>query len=481
LKAGHVIAGKYRLEHLAGGGGMGLVWRASHTELGTTVALKVLMAGAERDPAALRRFRREARAAAALRCPHVVDVRDFGHDGVFPYIVMEYLEGESIAARLAHLPGPKLSELSSWITQAAVALDYAHARGFLHRDVKPSNLFLCRTGSAWTLKMLDFGIVKSLHEADAGDNTVVGSPGYLSPEQARGSALDHTTDLWSLAAVIYRAVTAVEPFAASSLAEVVERVCERPVAPPSSLVPALPPALDGFFERAFRREPAERFRSGAELAEALAAIASTAPDLELPVVVTSEHPVAASPRGDSTESWGASFSTDEPRITRSMSEASPKRRFTGVLLAAVASSAALIAFLPALSRLGRDVTKPPLTVPELQAAALPAPTAATGPSSGVKKNVTVVPGSARPSARSPAGPKLTPSTSSIRQASAHSEQRRSAPRATSEPSAAEPTPAASLLARENPVLDPTFGLPLRELGGADQSASSASDRRLDDR
>jgi serine/threonine-protein kinase len=480
LKAGHVIAGKYRLEHLAGGGGMGLVWRASHTELGTTVALKVLMAGAERDPAALRRFRREARAAAALRCPHVVDVRDFGHDGVFPYIVMEYLEGESIAARLARLPGPKLSELTSWVTQAAVALDYAHARGFLHRDVKPSNLFLCRTGSAWTLKMLDFGIVKSLHEADAGDNTVVGSPGYLSPEQARGSALDHTTDLWSLAAVIYRAVTAVEPFAASSLAEVVERVCERPVAPPCSLVPALPPALDGFFERAFRREPAERFRSGAELAEALAAIASTSPDLELPVVVSSESVVAASPRGDSTESW-ASFSRDGPRITPTTRDASPKRRFAGVLLAAAASSAALIAFLPALSRLGRDVTKPPLSVPELQAAALPSPAASTELRSGVAGHVTMVPGSAPPSARSLAGPKLSASTSSIRQASAHSEKRRSAPRVTSEPSAAEPAPAVSLLAREDPVLDPTFGLPMRELGGADQSASSASDRRFDDR
>jgi serine/threonine-protein kinase len=390
---------------------------------------------------------------------------------------MEYLEGESIAARLTRLPGPKLSELASWMTQAAIALDYAHARGFLHRDVKPSNLFLCGTGSACTLKMLDFGIVKSLHEADAGDNTVVGSPGYLSPEQARGSALDHTTDLWSLAAVIYRAVTAVEPFAASSLAEVVERVCERPVAPPTSLVAALPPALDGFFERAFRREPTERFRSGAELAEALAGIASTSPDLELPVVVPSERPVAASPRADSTESW-ASFSTDGPRTSAPMHEPSPKRRFLGALVGGAVSVVALIAVVPALSGLGRGASPPPLDVPEHRAAerarTLPMPTHAE------ITDVTTAPRMASALIRSDEPPSRAETVPRARLAKPTSEKRSSALARTPKPSVAERAPADDAPVAAKPALDPTFGLPLRELGEVDENAATAGHRRVDD-
>ena len=465
MKAGHVIAGKYRLEQLAGAGGMGVVWKASHVELGTTVAVKLLFAGAERDPRALRRFRQEARAAAALRCPNVVDVRDFGLEDGVPYTVMEYLEGCSLAARLTRAPGPKLAELSRWVTQAAVALDYSHARGFLHRDIKPSNLFLCTAGPATVLKVLDFGIVKSLHEADGASSTVVGSPGYLSPEQAQGEGLDHTTDLWSLGAVAYRAVTGVEPFAAASLAEVIERICVRPIAAPSTLVPALPAELDAFFERALERDRARRFRSGAEFAAAFSEIAGRAPDLELPSVAPG-HAGDLVPRADATMSWESRSAWQRTAGARSR-KALGRGRSIAVLFAA-SSTLALVglgARWAARERpeprdavpVSRVAEPAPLDSSARVGAATAAPTAMTG------APVTPKPAEAAPTTQPAAG---VPRRARAETASTETQRTRA------------PSAAASAKAPKA-ARDSTFGLPFGEAGEADASRHKAGSHALD--
>jgi serine/threonine-protein kinase len=438
---------------------MGLVWRALHEELGTTVAVKVLAPGAENDPSALRRFRREARAVAALRCPHVVDVRDYGLEDGVPYIVMEYLEGESLASRLSREPGPTLAEMSAWVAQAGVALDYAHTRGFLHRDIKPSNLFLCQTGSARVLKVLDFGIVKSLDEADGGESTVVGSPGYLSPEQARGEGLDHTTDLWSLGAVLYRAVTSVEPFASASLAATVERICLGQVPAPSTLVPSLPPEFDGFFERALCRDVSQRFGSGAELADAFASIAARAPDFVLPVA-TSERPSSLAPRVESTLSW-ESFRAHTRTARAKSLKTGLRKRLRGPLLAVVVAAFVLIALSLANERLAPRVPTERARVAAHRQGALSPRLASTIPSE---------PASSLPSPT--AEPRrVEPPTAARPERAARSRSAREAP-AVAKASLDSPprTPAAAPSAQRDPI----FGLPAGTKGESDASPRATS-------
>jgi serine/threonine-protein kinase len=280
---------------------MGRVFRGRDLELERDVAVKLLPAGAERDPAALLRFRREACAVSELRSRHIVSVYECGLEAEVPYIVMELLEGESLAARLGRGPPITLTELSEWVHQACLALDVAHSRGLIHRDIKPSNLFLVPRGYRLELKLLDFGIVKSLTEPDSLESTLVGSPGYLSPEQACGRRVDTTSDLWSLAAVVYRAVTGVEPFSAPSLVETLERVCFRPIRRPSAVRAGLPPVLDAFIERGLCRERRGRFRSALELSAALSRVAMEHGHQLLPASPRSPPPAA--PRTDSTRSW----------------------------------------------------------------------------------------------------------------------------------------------------------------------------------
>jgi serine/threonine-protein kinase len=477
MKPGHVIAGKYRLERVAGRGGMGLVWRATHVELGIPLAVKVLAAGAEGDPRAQRRFKQEARAAAALRCHHVVDVRDYGVDAGSPYLVMELLDGESVGQRLSRAPGLLLSELSSLVAQAAIALDYAHARGFLHRDVKPSNLFLARVDNSTVLKVLDFGIVKSVREAYRDTNTMVGSPGYLSPEQARGEALDHTTDLWSLGAVIYRAATGVEPFAAESLAEIVERVCQLPIAAPTALRPELPSTLDAFFERALCRDPARRFRSGAELAAAFDAIAREAPALVLPSPMT-ERLQGSPPRFDSTQSW-APFSSR----TLPTAPGASKRRTRPWRYAAFGVAAALLGLA-----LGAGAS--------LRSWLAPEPSTRAGASTAVLGPATPVAAAEQaPAAALVAEPPLAPTAAT--RAVPPAPEPASAPKSRSEQAQLRPLASTVITRQQKPAsvatapaasgapvppprtLDPTFGLPLEHSEANHASADFSRSRVVD--
>jgi tetratricopeptide (TPR) repeat protein len=274
--------GPYRIVAALGSGGMGVVYQAEDTRLGRAVALKFLPPHLARDPHALERFQREARAASALNHPNICTVYDLGEaaDGR-PYLAMELLEGETLQQRLARgpLPGPELLELA---LQAADALDAAHAKGIVHRDLKPANFFLTRRGQ---IKILDFGLAKILAaEAGAADQpTLAGppssqltSPGlamgtiaYMSPEQALGKELDPRTDIFSFGLVLYEMATGTPAFGGSTSAAIFDGILNRTPAPVRDLNPGSPAGLDTVLNTALEKDPALRFQSAADLRGAL--------------------------------------------------------------------------------------------------------------------------------------------------------------------------------------------------------------------
>lgn len=276
---GLIVAGKYRLEYPLAGGGMGAVWRARHASLDVAVAVKFMAPALATVRGSRARFEREAKAAARLKSPYVVQVLDYGVDRGLPYIVMELLDGEDLHARLERLGRMALAELSAIALPLTRALGVAHDAGIVHRDLKPRNIFLARAGDEEIVKILDFGIAKREPvegvEVDnhTASGTLLGSPNHMSPEQARGGSVDHRSDLWSLAVVLYRALTGVQPFAGRTVGDVIARICVDSPPRPSSICPELSPQVDAFFERAFARNPELRFQWARELGSAFAVLA----------------------------------------------------------------------------------------------------------------------------------------------------------------------------------------------------------------
>ncbi|HSU42394.1 MAG TPA: protein kinase, partial [Polyangiaceae bacterium] len=274
--AGELVAGKYVVERVLGSGGMGVVVAAVHRQLGTPVAIKFLFPrGAEREREIARSLN-EARAAASITSPHVVRVFDVDvrADGV-PFIVMELLAGETLAERLK--TGPLgFAQAVDYVVEAAEALGAAHARGVVHRDLKPGNLFLANGGEHdESVKVLDFGIAKSLElgaPASAGTTgeTFVGSPPYMSPEQlTEPNSVDARTDIWSLGAVLYECLTGGSPFTAQGVGEVCARVLQHNPAPIAGSRADVPPGLEAVVQRCLAKPRAQRHASMLELARAL--------------------------------------------------------------------------------------------------------------------------------------------------------------------------------------------------------------------
>ena len=280
LQAGTVIAGKVRLEHLLTRGGMGSVWRAYHLSLEVPVAVKFLQHAWAAADDTLTRFGREAKAAAQIRSSNVVQVLDHGVDRGSPYIIMELLEGEDLAMRLRRERRLALTEVSFIVRNIARGLQIAHDAGLVHRDLKPQNIFLAVEGDAIVPKILDFGIAKQLPRtsmpagSDTRDGQLLGTPYYMSPEQARGRPnVDHRADLWALGVTAYRALVGRKPFEAEVIGDVIVQICSDPIPNASTLAPELPPAIDDFFAKALARPPDERFQSARDLAVALDAVA----------------------------------------------------------------------------------------------------------------------------------------------------------------------------------------------------------------
>ena len=283
MRRGDVVVGKYRLVRELGSGSQGRVWEAVHLQMGTPLAVKVLDPNLASRPDYVSRFKREASAAAALRSSHVVQIFDFGIWEDIPYIAMELLEGEDLGSRLdrlGRLPAPTVSAI---VTQVSRALIRAHKRSIIHRDMKPDNIYLCTDdeGEAEIVKILDFGVAKAvggISLARTGTGIVLGTPYYMSPEQAQGEKqIDHRTDLWAMGVITFEALVGRRPFEATNLGDLLIKICATDPPRPSALYSGVPEGFDEWFLRACARNPENRFTSAKEMAATLAILCGSIP------------------------------------------------------------------------------------------------------------------------------------------------------------------------------------------------------------
>ena len=273
----HTTGSRYRVLSRLGGGGMASVFLAEHTLLGRTVVLKVLHGHLAKDAEMLERFRREARAASQLVHPNIVSMMDFGEtDGVL-YTVMPYMAGGSFADRIAQGPQPAV-DVASIVAQSATALDYAHRRGIVHRDVKPDNVLFDEDGHAL---VTDFGIAEARSQGRlTASGRAMGTPHYMSPEQAMGKLVDGRADVYSLGIVMYEALCGFPPFdGPDAFAVGYKQVHETPVNPLqcNAQIPAL---IGDVVMRCLAKAPADRYARGNDLADALIRWLSGVPNAE---------------------------------------------------------------------------------------------------------------------------------------------------------------------------------------------------------
>jgi serine/threonine-protein kinase len=270
-KVEDVVAPGIRLVKRLRMGGMGSLWLAQHDKLATEVVVKFLSSGLCEETTTRTRFLNEAAAAAQVRSPHVVHMIDHGvTDGGAPFIVMEYLDGHDLGDHLRQ--GPLLpAAVAAIVEQVARALDAAHRRGVVHRDVKPGNIFLTDVGAREPfVKLLDFGIAKASTLQDlTTTGELIGTPLYMSPEQIEGRPIDPRSDLWSLGVVAFRALTGKRPFVADTVSSMAYQVVHTTPPTPTEVRPDLPPALDAWFAQACAKEPERRFSSARQMADEL--------------------------------------------------------------------------------------------------------------------------------------------------------------------------------------------------------------------
>ncbi len=317
-----IVAEKYRLSRILGRGGMGSVWEGLHTTLGTRVAVKFIDKQYANSEEARTRFENEARAAARLTSKHVVRVYDHGvTDDGSPYIVMEFLEGEPLDQRLERLGRLPPTETATILAQVCRGLTNAHQAGIVHRDLKPENIFLVwdAEDQADVAKVVDFGIAKFEESSGVTSATrtglVLGTPYYMSPEQARGfKNLDLRSDLWSIGVIAYRCIVGALPFNGEAMGDLLVKICVDPLPVPSKMAANVPVSFDDWFVRALAREPEDRFSSAAALSEALlAACGVTQPNGGFGVKHSGVSPAVTNP--DASHLTPTPFQERDPRAS----------------------------------------------------------------------------------------------------------------------------------------------------------------------
>jgi serine/threonine-protein kinase len=274
-----VIAERFRLIRLIGRGGMGSVWQARHLGLDTDCAVKFIEGEFASSPEAKIRFEREAKAAAQLRSPHVVQIFDHGVFEDTPYIAMELLRGQDLSQKLQS-SGGRLApgDVGQIIVQVCRALTKAHQAGIVHRDLKPENIWIAREddGSGEErdiVKVLDFGIAKQKSEGistTTKTGSMLGTPYYMSPEQAQGvKAVDSRADLWGLAVIVFQCITGRLPFESDALGDLLLKIIVNPLPVPSQVHASIPPGFDRWWAKAASRDPAGRYQTAKEFSDSL--------------------------------------------------------------------------------------------------------------------------------------------------------------------------------------------------------------------
>ena len=344
LQTGDILAGRYEVDSLLGRGGMSSVYSAFDRTLGRDVAIKVLAAELVGDEVFVERFDREARAAASLSHRNVVAVFDSGVDGGARFIVMERVSGRTLSAVLREGPLP-VEQAVEIALSVAQALGAAHAHGIVHRDVKPGNVMV---GDGGQVKVLDFGIARALDATSlTRATTVIGTAGYLSPEQAKGGPLDARSDLYGLGCVIHEMLTGRPPFVADSVAALVNQHATRPPDRPSRRRPEVSAALDEVVLTCLAKDPAERYDRAQALCAALTGLAPPRNGSAADAGGASRVPSPVHWRRSAARRSAGSATPGTARAGRRTATHGParahKQRKRGWLAAAAAAAAVLVA------------------------------------------------------------------------------------------------------------------------------------------
>ena len=296
------LVGRYEIQRRLGRGGMGTVYVAHDPVLGRLVALKIFLGDLDLADA-VDRFNREARSAAALNHPNIVTIHDFGEFSSQPYIVMEYIQGETLTDVIRRKVSVPLVQKLRWLEELCAGVAYAHARGVIHRDIKPTNLMVDRNRR---LKILDFGIARILGSVTANGTALIGTPGYMAPEQIAGGTIDFRSDLFSIGIVTYELLTYTAAFPGESFAAITHSILTADPVPLPQLIPAIPSDLAAIVARSLNKSADERFDTAESL---LAAITDArrrwegdvGRDATLEILPSEGGPVASTPRPSSTQ------------------------------------------------------------------------------------------------------------------------------------------------------------------------------------
>src|SRR5918996_3183222 len=319
---GELLAGRYELRSLLGRGGMAEVFRALDRRLGREVAVKVLSGHLLSDPRSVDRFQREGRTAAALNHPNVVDVYDAASEGDIHYMVMELVEGPTLAEIIeqeGQLPVPRALDIAG---RVAAALQVAHDRGLVHHDVKPSNVLFDSDGE---VKVADFGIARA---ASSDITTIQGTPPYVAPEQARGGRADPRSDVYSLGCVLFEMLAGRPPFVGDGASSVIMQHLERPPPLVSDFRDDVPSHVDDVVRRALAKEPARRYQSAGEFRSDIDRVAAGLPASRMTIVSTRhlEEPGATMALPPDAEPHGFEPPRDGTRAYTEHAPDEPRRR-----------------------------------------------------------------------------------------------------------------------------------------------------------